>query len=210
MTPLSRTERAALCDTALKVGPSVPTLCGDWSVADLVTHLLVRERSLGALGIVVSPLSGLTDRAMARIGGEDFTVLVERVRQGPPRWTPFALPPLDALANSFEFLVHHEDIRRAQPDWEPRAFSGEQEAAVWSMLTRAGRLLASGSTVGIEVANLTTGSTRVIRAGARSVTVRGLPTEIALVLFGRVDQARVELEGDPEDVAALKASPLGP
>ena len=40
---LARRERHALCDLALTLGPDAPTLCGDWTVAELVAHLLVRE-----------------------------------------------------------------------------------------------------------------------------------------------------------------------
>ena len=48
---LALDERAALCDTALAVGADAPTLAGDWTVKDLLCHLLVRERSLlGAAG----------------------------------------------------------------------------------------------------------------------------------------------------------------
>ena len=42
-----------------RTGPDAPTLCGDWTVRDLLAHLLVRERSpLGAAGIQVASLAG--------------------------------------------------------------------------------------------------------------------------------------------------------
>ena len=41
MEPLSRSERAALCNSALEAGETAPTLCGGWSVKDLVVHLLM-------------------------------------------------------------------------------------------------------------------------------------------------------------------------
>ena len=111
---LARRERAALCDLALEVGPEAPTLCGGWDVKDLVTHLLVRERSLlGAPGIVLPPLASLTDRSMARLARQDFTSLVRRLRGRG--LTPLALPVVDELVNTLEYVVHHEDIRRAQP-----------------------------------------------------------------------------------------------
>ncbi len=58
MTRLARSERAALCDLALQVGADRPTLCEGWTVKDLVVHLLVREGSPAAVGIVVPPLAG--------------------------------------------------------------------------------------------------------------------------------------------------------
>ena len=29
--------------------------------------------------------------------------------------------PIDTLANTVEFFVHHEDVRRAQAGWTPRS-----------------------------------------------------------------------------------------
>ena len=67
MVSMSRSERAALCNAALDAGESAPTLCGDWTVKDLVIHLLVRERDpLGAPGILVPQLEWLARRAERR------------------------------------------------------------------------------------------------------------------------------------------------
>ena len=57
--------------------------------------------------------------------------------------------------------------------------------------------------------NLATGSTAVLKRADRSVTVRGLPSELVLFVFGRRPQARVELVGDAADVAALTGTSLG-
>ena len=40
MEQMSRTERAALCNSALEAGEDAPTLCEGWTVKDLVIHLL--------------------------------------------------------------------------------------------------------------------------------------------------------------------------
>ena len=78
--PLVRRERHALCDTALALGPDVPTLCGDWTARDLVAHLLVRENSMiGAAGITFSPMAGLTERAMARAARAPFPDMVGKL-----------------------------------------------------------------------------------------------------------------------------------
>ncbi len=132
-TRMAQVERRELCDIALQVGARTSPRCaGDWTVKDLVVHLLLRERSPAAVGIAVAPLAKLTDLEMARMGRRDFAVLVERLRTGPPRWSPYAVPRLDTMLNTLEFFVHHEDIRRAQPDWvragtstpSPRSCSG--------------------------------------------------------------------------------------
>ena len=60
---------------------------------------------------------------------QDFTALVERVRNGPPRWSPMALPPLDRALNTLEYFVHHEDIRRAAPGWVPRELTDRRSGS---------------------------------------------------------------------------------
>ena len=107
-SPLARRERHKLCDLALTVGAEAPTLCGDWTVKDLVAHLLVREnRPLAAAGIVVPPLSGLTERSMERMAREDFGVLVEKLRD--PGLTMYRIPPAEVAFNTLEYFVHHSD-----------------------------------------------------------------------------------------------------
>src|SRR6478672_2274898 len=142
-TSLARRERLGLCDTALAVGEDAPTLCEGWSAKDLVTHLLVREnRPLGAVGIAVPALAGLAERDMARLARQDFGVLVERLRH--PRLTPYALPPVDRLLNTLEYLVHHEDLLRAEPGWEPRELDQRDQSRLWSAIRVAGRGQVSG------------------------------------------------------------------
>ena len=112
---LARRERHDLCDLALQLGADAPTLCGDWDAKDLVAHLIVRESSpLGAAGIAVPLLAGLAEREMARVARRDFEVLVERLRD--PGLTPYALPAVERVFNTLEYFVHHEDLRRAQPE----------------------------------------------------------------------------------------------
>lgn len=209
MTRMARTERTALCDTALQVGEDQPTLCGEWTVKDLVVHLLVRERSPAAAGIVVKPLAGLTELESRRLGSRDFAVLVEKLRHGPPRWSPYALPRLDAMLNTLEFFVHHEDIRRAQPGWEPRELMTEQQKLLWAMVRTAGKGLVRRAPVGVTLENATTGSRAVLREAGDQVVVYGEPSETALFVFGRQPQARVELLGDEAAVSRLRAASLG-
>lgn len=212
MTSTSRTaqvERAALCDVALQVGEDQPTLCGDWTVKDLVVHLLVREGSPAAAGIVVPGLSRLTDLEMRRVRRRDFAVLVEKLRSGPPVYSPYAVPKLDAMFNTLEFFVHHEDIRRAQPSWSPRTLDDAEEKQLWSMLRTAAKALTRGAPVGVTLENSVTGSRAVAKPGTPAVTVRGLPSEVTLYVFGRSAQAQVELLGDDDAVARLRDTSLG-
>ncbi|WP_254185676.1 maleylpyruvate isomerase family mycothiol-dependent enzyme [Nocardioides panacis] len=144
-----------------------------------------------------------------RVGRRDFPVLVEKLRGGPPRLSPYAVPQLDSVLNTLEFFVHHEDIRRAQPGWSARDLGDPREKVLWSMLGTAGKGLLRGSPVGVTAENAITGSRKALKTGAPTVTVRGLPSEITLFVFGRRDQARVELLGDDADVAGLNGTSLG-
>jgi uncharacterized protein (TIGR03085 family) len=209
MTRLARTERAALCDTALRVGEDQPTLSGEWTVKDLVVHLLVREGSPASIGTMVPPLAGLTAAASRRVGRHPFPELVERLRGGPPRLSPFSIPKIDDLANTAEYFIHHEDIRRAQPTWSPRTLGDDAEQQLWSTITSMGRLLTRKVPVGVTVEHSTTGETRMLRKGSPTATVRGLPSEVTLYLSGRSDHARVEILGDADAVARLRGTALG-
>jgi uncharacterized protein (TIGR03085 family) len=208
---MARTERLELCDVALAVGEDQPTLSGAWDVKDLVVHLLLRERSPAAVGIVLPPLSGLTDRESRRIGRQPFNVLVERLRNGPPAWSPYSVPRLDALLNTLEFFVHHEDIRRAQPGWAPRVLTDEQEKLLWSMVRTAGKGLVRSARVGVTLENAATGSRREIKPATElgQVVVSGPPSEVTLFAYGRQQQARIELSGPDDAVAALTDASLG-
>lgn len=212
MEPMSRTERAALCNTALEAGERAPTLCGGWTVKDLVIHLLVRERDpRGAPGILVPALEGLTDRATQRLAGQDFTSLVERVRTGPPRWSPLSLPPIDRAVNTLEYFVHHEDIRRAAPGWEPRELTEREQTAIWKSIAFAGRGLLRSVNVPVEIVWAGHGQHRsaVLRKGEGPAIVTGAPAELAVFLFGRDQHRGLRFEGPEGAVETVRQAHLG-
>ncbi|MEI5673795.1 MULTISPECIES: TIGR03085 family metal-binding protein [unclassified Nocardioides] len=205
---LARRERLALCDLAQEVGRSAGTRCGVWDAGDLVAHLLVRERSpLGALGIAVGPLSGLADRAMARLQEQPYDVLVERLRS--PGLTPYALPPVEVLANTLEYLVHHEDLLRGQPDWAPRSLAAADLDLVWRLVGVSGRMLVRPADVPVRVVRSDTGASTTLRRGADPVVVTGPVVEVTLFLFGRAAVRDVVLDGPDDRVDALRSASLG-
>lgn len=212
MEPMSRSERSALCNSALEAGAEAPTLCGDWTVKDLVIHLLVRERDpLGAPGILLPPLAGLADRATRRLAEQDFTALVERVRNGPPRWSPLSAPPLDRALNTLEYFVHHEDIRRSDPRWSPRELTDREQRALWRTVTVAGKGLVRPAGVPVEIRWPAADRTRraVLRKGPDPAVVTGPPAELTMFLYGRDQHRDLSFEGPPESVAALRRGDLG-
>ena len=206
---MSRAERLELCDLARRVGQDAPTLCEGWDVKDLVAHLVLRDGSPAAAGIVVPGLSRLTALETRRLLRRDFEVLVEQLRDGPPRWSPYAVPKLDAIFNTVEFFVHHEDVRRARTGWRPRELTERQQRLLWKQLRVAGKGMTRSSSVGVVAEHGDTGERVVLKDAAPMVVVRGLPAELLLFVFGRKAQARVELAGPEDAVARLRGTSLG-
>jgi uncharacterized protein (TIGR03085 family) len=205
----SQDERRALCDLFADVGPDQPTLCGGWQTADLAAHLVLRERRPDAGGGVMGgPIAGYTRRVQARIAKRySFAELIELIRNGPPRLSMFGLPGADEKLNLVEYFVHHEDVLRAQPDWQPRKVDPELVDVLWDRLKLA-RLMMRKAPVGVELVRADPGRGRVrITAKARTpvVTVTGDPVELTLWTMGRTSVARVQLDGADPDVAALRS-----
>ncbi|HYF72734.1 MAG TPA: TIGR03085 family metal-binding protein [Nocardioides sp.] len=205
---LARRERHDLCDLALTLGPDAPTLCEGWDARDLVNHLLIRERRpVSALGNIVPPLAGLTDRAMARGRDRSFGVEVERLRRPS---TPLRLVPvLDHLMNTFELLVHHEDLRRAQPGWEPRSLPAEDLDALWAQLGKGATLFGRKLPEPTVLRRDDTGATVTARTGPDPVTVSGPVVELVLFLFGRDQTQDLAFDGPPDAVERVRGADLG-
>ena len=204
----SRDERLGLCATLDQVGPDAPTLCAGWTARDLAAHLVLRERRMvAAAGIPGGPLAGYTARVQARLArGTPFAELIETIRTGPPRLSPYGLPGLDERVNTVEFFVHHEDVRRGQPDWKPRDLSAGLSDELWGRLKLA-RFLLRKVRVGVEYARedqpAASGDNdgaapayrMPIHRGTPVVTVIGTPAELTLFTAGRRGAAEVRMDG---------------
>ncbi|NBX78840.1 MAG: TIGR03085 family protein, partial [Flavobacteriales bacterium] len=122
----ARIERESFADTLVSVGPDAPTLCSGWNARDLAAHVVLRERRPdAAVGIMVPFLSNYTESVRKNLLSNDWSELVNRVKLGPPNWNPMGWSSLDNVVNLFEFFVHHEDVLRAAPNWQPRNLSVE-------------------------------------------------------------------------------------
>ncbi len=204
---LARTERAALCDLMEQVGPDAPTLCEGWTTLDLAAHLVVRERRPDSgPGLLIPALSGWTEKVRTSARSRGYATLVEQVRQGPPVWSPMKLA--DAAINAMEYFIHHEDVRRAQPDWEPRELSAEQEDELWKRVAGGSKLTLRRAPVGV-VLERPDGTSVTAKSGDPSVVVSGPAGEIALFISGRKGASRVELRGEPEAVEKLRSAQFG-
>lgn len=208
MTSFARRERHSLCDLATASGPDAPTLSGEWTVKDLVVHMLVRERSpLGAPGILLPPLAGLTESVTRRLEQQDFDTLVARLRS--PRLTPVALDLVEARVNALEFFVHHEDIRRASPGWTARTLERHDESVLWSLIQLLGRGLVRPAGVPVTIERTDTAATATLRRGPSPAVVRGLPSEIVLFLYGRRENQGLSFDGPEDAVRRLRGADLG-
>jgi uncharacterized protein (TIGR03085 family) len=203
---LARRERQALCDTALDLDPDAPTLCGDWDVATLLAHLIVRERRLlEAGGIMLPALAGITERAMRREAAKGVPAMVTTLRKPP--LSPYSIPGVERFTQTLEYVVHHEDLRRAQPGWEPRDLSAADVDELWSLLSRSGAYLGRNLPVPTRLARLDRpGESVAFRKGAGPVTVTGPVVELVLWAFGRSAVRDVTFDGPPDAVARLEAS----
>lgn len=206
----ARTELDALIRTLDAAGPGAPTLCAGWDTADLLAHLVSREHA---------PWEQLTSAGPRALGHDartpaGYDALLDVLSAGPPAWSPmaWAWETLDHL----EYLVHHEDVRRAAGPWEPRVLNPLQEKEVWRHLVRGARLLYRREPAGVvlRVDGLSgrprpwAGPGHVARrargGGEPTLTVSGHPVELAMHAFGRRDHALVRVE---RGCAALSPDP---
>lgn len=200
---LSRREREALCDLALIVGSTAPTLCSGWTAHDLLVHLVVRERRPWVRALsAVPPLSARAQAAERAVAKRPLPELVAWLRS-----TPLPVRLVDRAFNTLEYFVHHEDLRRAQPTWGRRVLSDADEAALWRQASLVGRMLVRPAGVPVVISS---GSRRaVLRKGGSPVVVSGPVSEIVLFLFGRSAVEGLTFDGPPAAVAQLQAAKLG-
>jgi uncharacterized protein (TIGR03085 family) len=203
---VAQRERAALVETMRDVGPDAPTLCEGWKTRDLAAHLVIREyRPDAAPGIVIPFFSSHTARVQKEVAEQThWEELLDKVASGPPAYSPFKL--LDAVANVGEMFIHHEDVRRAQPAWEPRVLEPALTSSLRRTLPLMGRLTLAK--LPARVALRTPEGKTVLTAGqGPAVTVTGAPEELLLFAVGR--RAKVEFDGEASAVQAVRDAPKG-
>jgi uncharacterized protein (TIGR03085 family) len=200
---LAQEERRGLCDLFVELGPDAPTLCEGWTTADLAAHLVVRERRPDSgPGLVWPALASYTDRVRRdQRDRSSFEELVAAVRKGPP----LLLRPFDGAMNTIEFFIHTEDVRRAQPDWEPRSLSAALDDALWARVGPGGM----AKRVGARVELASPGRDSKEAGSGRRVVVAGAPGELTLFAAGRQRASRVEVTGEAELADKLRAARLG-
>ncbi|SEQ54315.1 TIGR03085 family protein [Lentzea xinjiangensis] len=195
----ARDERKALVDLMTELGPDAPTLCGTWLTKDLAAHLAIRERRPDtAPGIVVPVLAKWTEKVQRDYAHKAWSELLDLVRT-PPFW----IQPVDDLINTAEYFVHHEDVRRARPGWQPRPHDARREATLWKVLPFTARMTYKSSPVGVTLVR-PDGEHVVAKQGANGVVITGEVAELVMLAFGR-DEAVVEYSGDADAVQRVRS-----
>ena len=192
----------------LEVGPDQTTLCSGWNTRDLAAHLAVRDRRADAMvGALIPPLAGHGEHLRLSRAARPFAELVHEVRT-PPWWSPVSNRLTDELANTGEFFIHHEDVRRGRPDWVPRELEDGEQRALWKMVKLTARF--GLRKLGIPVLVRAPGLGEVTVGGdTPQVTLTGAPGELALFVSGRQRAARVDVDGPPEPAERLRTARLG-
>ena len=208
MTAPATLDRRRFADELLALGPDADTLCEGWTARDLAAHIVLRDRRPDAMaGVLIPKLSGHTEKVQDKIAAKEWGELVDLVRE-PPAISPSRIEKFDRMSNTHEFFVHLEDLRRAQPGWEPRDLDHDHVVDITKALGRMAKPLARKVDVGITL--VPDDSDPIVAKDAEPmVTVRGPAGELMLFVFGRQEHARVALEGDPDAVVVARTAAFG-
>ncbi|MBI2703255.1 MAG: TIGR03085 family protein [Mycobacterium sp.] len=203
---IAQRERAALVETMRAVGPEAPTLCEGWNTRDLAAHLVVREaRPDAAPGILIPAFAGYTEKVQNEVAERTgWDELVDKVAAGPPTLSLFKL--LDPVINVAEMFIHHEDVRRAAANWEPRVLEPGLKSRLSRTVPLMGRLTLA-KVPGRVALRTTDGKTLLTAGKGLAVTVTGEPEELLLFAVGRA--ARVDFDGEESAVRAVREAPKG-
>ncbi|MFD6567413.1 TIGR03085 family metal-binding protein [Micromonospora profundi] len=208
MPRYARAERQSLADLLLALGPDAPTINEGWATRDLAAHLVLRERRPDAAGgLLLPPLRAYAERVRLQIAARPYPELVTQVRR-PPVWSPVSNPLTDELVNTVEFFIHHEDVRRAAPGWQPRELSNGLEATLWKRAAPLARMRLRRFPADLYVQAPGYGEISTGRGG-EPLRLVGAPGELTLFLSGRQRVARVQLDGPAASAQQLRNASLG-
>ncbi|HQY99915.1 MAG TPA: TIGR03085 family metal-binding protein [Propionicimonas sp.] len=205
------TQRTALCDALDAVDPSAPTLCEGWTAHHLAAHVWLRENDLiAAAGAVIKPLAGHLETRMTAVMNErPYAELVAAIRRGPQGVSLFRLPGAEQAANSVEFFVHCEDVRRGSGDRTQRPLDPEFEEYAWKRLRPMARLSFRRVPAAVWLKRHVADEPLRVGRGGAIVTLVGPASELLLYLFGRTTAANVALVGEAASIDGLQRANLG-
>ncbi|AKE39376.1 TIGR03085 family protein [Corynebacterium camporealensis] len=200
----SSSERSKLAQLLHDLGPDAPTLCEGWTTRDMAAHLWTRENQFVATaGVFVPALSDRAEQAHAETAQRDYDKVVDEWGRGPTGLNPWRV--LDSKGNFAEHFIHHEDVRRANGQDEPRDFSRVVNKQMHSTLEKLAKAMLRKSKQPVVL--YPEGFSRIVAAdsngvsenGSAVVAVHGEVGELLLWVYGR-DAAHVKIEGDESQV----------
>ncbi|MYM19221.1 TIGR03085 family protein [Brevibacterium sp. 5221] len=201
MTNFARSERLALAAELRSAGPDAPTLCEGWDAKDLAIHIVIRDRYPLSLPGNAFPqfadkvpwLSERSKKTAAHLAELPWNEIVGMVAGGPGMLSPMSLEPIDHLANTAEFYVHHEDVRRAGRGFAPRNLPHEFESQCWKIVSAIAKAPGAHADDPVEFVADGFGEVHAGPRDAAATVVSGKPSELLLYAFGRRDRANVEI-----------------
>ncbi|MBN9643293.1 TIGR03085 family metal-binding protein [Corynebacterium mendelii] len=187
---LARKERKELGNLLLDKGPEAPTCCEGWNTRSLAVHLLLRENNPVALaGLFVAPLEKYHGDKTDQLLRRNYQDVVKEWMTGAPVWNP--LRYIDKQANTAEYFVHHEDVRRAEEGWQPRSLRTQDLSELYQALKFIAPVMLKKSSKPVIVQP--DGFDRIVCADRSTVAAKGNDVvriagpvpEILLYCYGR-------------------------
>lgn len=214
MINYAQQERAALCDLFAALGPDAPTVNEGWTTRDLAAHLVVRERRPGAaMGLLAPPLARHGEKVRLTYAERPWDELIQLVRSGPPRTSIMGIGAVDRAANTSEYFIHHEDVRRGAGDLTPRDLDPGLSEQLWKISSKTARIALRKAPCGVvivPVAGESGDRTRIVgKKGDPSVELHGKVGELVLFLSGRQRVSHVEVIGSDVAALAIQTAKLG-
>lgn len=200
--------RAEISASFLELGPQAPTILPGWDAAQLLSHLLLRERypylPLGRR--LPGGWGRRSEEAVGRLESRPWREQVELLRSGPPRLSPTGIA--DRLTGDAELLIHHEDLLRAQPGWTDRRARPEVQEQAWQVVGAMARV-AMRVRADVTLVSPSGGRRLTSRRGDGGLRVHGEPIDLLLWVSGRDEVARVRVHGDQAALEALREGRRG-
>lgn len=134
-------EQHDLVSTLRRAGPDAPTLCEGWRTRHLAAHLYLRLHRPWRMVAGILPGVEDADALTLRMGDEHlsggaYEQLLDAFLAQPAWWNPMGRAG-DGV-HLLEYVVHHEDVRRANGPVPPRSLPAEQLSALWVQVVRPG------------------------------------------------------------------------
>jgi uncharacterized protein (TIGR03085 family) len=157
-------------------------------------------------GIVVPPLAGHGEHVRKQTARRPYEQVVGDLRN-PPWWSPVSNPLIHEAANTLEYFIHHEDVRRGAPGWTPRVLSTGEQKALWNAVKVTARI--GLRRLQLPVLLRSPGFGEVTVGGDEpQATLIGEPGELVLFVSGRQRAANVAIEAPTETAQRLRTARL--